>query len=86
MKPEEQVRADFEAWMISEGCHSSDLARVRDSYSSMTMQIRYSGYRAGYAQARREALEEAAECLRLHAIGHFTLLEAERALEQLIKD
>lgn len=47
MKPEEQARADFEAWFEKRGVWP------RLSYEEIWL--------AAYAQARREALEEAAK-------------------------
>lgn len=76
MKPEEQVRADFEAWYVQ---HFTEQTGKRDFTVEMMQSMRttfgdyrdhsyihgtWIGYRAAYAQARREALEGAAESLR----------------------
>ncbi|MYZ41380.1 hypothetical protein [Schauerella aestuarii] len=64
---EDKVREQFEAWMTGEGCHSSDLARVRDGYSNITLQMRYEAYRAAYDQARRDnqSNDLMAECMHM---------------------
>lgn len=55
MKPEEQVRADFEAWWVS-APHRTKYSTDHPAYLAGE-----EAYRAAYAQARREALEEALE-------------------------
>lgn len=65
MKPEEQVRADFERRIESDaqsaGLEASLKVADDGSYLDPSIQSAWFGYRAAYPQARREALEQALE-------------------------
>lgn len=92
MKPEEQVRADFEAWWratwdVETKFHVDSAGR----YLEEDQRNAFYGYRAAYAQARREALEEAAEACGARYMGDNNredqeALNCANAIRALIKD
>lgn len=59
MKPEEQLSAGFDKWAEESGLEFSNGVNSFVNWTPNTRAIAFKAYRAAYAQARREALEEA---------------------------